>query len=60
MPIKAIIDLTNTNKYYNSNDWGHEINYNKINVPGQEIPTNVEEIVEKIDDLVMELEQKYS
>ena len=34
VPVKAVIDFTDTKKYYNPEDWGEDVGYNKINVPG--------------------------
>ena len=33
-PIGAVIDLTDTTKYYKPEEWGSDVDYNKIKIPG--------------------------
>ena len=33
-PIAAVIDLTDTSKYYQPQEWGYEVDYNKLKIPG--------------------------
>ena len=36
--LKAVFDLTDTEKYYDPSQWGDEITYQKHNCPGRVIP----------------------
>ena len=50
-PIGAVIDLTDTMKYYKSEEWGKDVEYHKMKIPGQAIPSDavVSKVINKID-----------
>jgi hypothetical protein len=52
----AIIDLTDTNRYYKGSDVPKNVSYNKLNIQGQQIPPQIK--IQKFIDLINKYQDK--
>ena len=49
--LRMVVDLTDTEKYYSADLWGPQVQYIKMNLPGQTVPNK--EYVQRFLDVVL-------